>query len=165
MEFDAALFAWTLASFAIVLFVLYKFVFPPVLKFLDEREEMQKKFQAQLEADTQEAEKIRKKYEQQLEGLQGEIENRLKSLDKEINEQRRQAFEQLDLDRKHALSQLEKEVTAAKHGALSDMSGKLEDIVFSAITKIFQRKLTLQDHEDIIEDCIKEMETKIAENL
>lgn len=165
MEFNSSIFFWTLISFAIVVYVLYRYVFPPIIKFLDDREAMQQKFQQQLEADKLAAENLRIAYEKKLETLGHDIETRLKSLEKELEAQRKEAFDKIELDKKSTLAELEKEIETAKLDSIHEMNERIEEIVFLAMSKIVQKKLSVTDHEMIIDDCIKELEIKFAEEL
>src|SRR5437879_6801414 len=93
-HFFSSLIFWEVLSFAILLFVLYKFAFPGILNALEEREKKIKDSLDQAEPHRSEAERKLKEYEaklntagQEAEGLRAAAKERAKRLMEE-NEQR-----------------------------------------------------------------------------
>jgi len=164
-QFQSEIFFWTLASFGIVVLVLYFYVFPPILKVLEEREETQKKNLEQIETNMEEAKNLRESYENKLIAFQKDVSDRLIALEKEEGLRRKEATDIMAQEKKITLAQLENEMSMTKQEALRDFSGKMEEVIFAVVAKIIQKKLTVGDHEDIIDDCVKEMERKLAEEV
>ena len=73
-HFFSSLIFWEVVSFAILLFVLYKFAFPGILSVLEEREKKIKNSLDEAEAHRVEAERRLKEYETRLAGASREAE-------------------------------------------------------------------------------------------
>ena len=149
---------WTLAIFVIVVIVLGKFAWGPVLGLLQQREEFIHKALADAKRDRDEAEARLKEYAAKLQSGYAEAATI-------VEEARREAERVREDGRQRARSEAEKLVAGAERQIQLQTSHALEQIRREAVdlsvmiaSKIIQRNLSREDNERLIDDAIKQVE-------
>ena len=126
-NFFSSLIFWEVVSFAILLFILYKFAFPGILSVLEEREKKIKNSLDEAEAHRLEAERRLREYEARLAGASREAEGILAAAKErtqrlmEENEQRLtaeaerikgDATREIDHERRKAIQEIRTQTTS-----------------------------------------------------
>ena len=149
---------WTLVIFGIVVILLGKFAWGPVLGLLQQREEFIHRALADAKRDRDEAEARLKEYAAKLQSAHAEAAAI-------VEESRRDAERLREEIRQRAKSEAEKLVAGAErqiqlqtNRALEQIRREAVDLSVMIASKILQRNLTKEDNERLIDEALKQVE-------
>lgn len=157
---DPGLFIWTIITFLVLVTVLAKFAWGPLLKALDSRQETIRKAlddaqQAKLELErlTQESAQIIRQARVEAESIISDSRTDAARLREEM---RQKAKSEADTIVKSAERQIQLETTRA----LQQIRHEAIDLSVMIASKILQRNLSKEDNERLIDDTLKQMEAR-----
>ena len=154
---DWRLLAAQIVNFAILLFILKKILYKPILKMLEERRE--RIAQAEKNADDIEKrlEKIESEREKTIETASKEamkiLEDATKTSSQIIEEAHTKASEDINLMIEKAKDQIAQDRDKMRE----EIRSELADLVASAMTVVYEKKLTKSDQEEIIKKTLGQM--------
>lgn len=158
-EVNFGLFFWTWIVFGILLFVLWKFAWPGILKATEEREQ---KIKAQLA----EAERLNNEAKAALaEGarLQSEARNSAQLLLAEaraaVEKERASAFEKVKHDQDALLERTRREIAAERDKALADLRREAVDLALGAAARVIGQRLDSEADKKLVLDYLAKVET------
>jgi len=150
---------WTLAIFVIVVVVLGKFAWGPVLSLLQQREQFIHKSLSDAKRDRDEAEARLKDYAAKLQSAQAEavaiIEEARRDAERLREELRQRAKSESDTILKNAERQIELQTTRA----VQQIRQEAVDMSVAIASKIIQRNISKEDNEKLINDALKQIES------
>jgi len=150
---------WTLVIFVIVVVVLGKFAWGPVLSLLQEREQFIHKSLSDAKRDREEAEARLREYAGRLQSAQAEavgiIDAARKDAERLREELRAKARSEADTMIKNAERQIELQTSRA----LQQIRQEAVDLSVNIASKLLQRNITREDNEKLIADALKQMES------
>ncbi len=155
---ELGLFVWMLVAFAVVVFLLAKFAWKPIVSALKEREtgiadslaqaERVKAEMAQLQSDNEAL--LQKAQEERAQLLKDARDTR----DKMINE----AKEQAKLEANKIIAEAQAAIQQQKMAAITDVKNQVGNLVIELSTKVLGRELTSKgDQEKFIQDLAKDI--------
>ena len=158
VKLDPGLFIWTILTFLLLLMVLAKFAWKPLLEMLDER-------QKSIDDSLLSAEKAR----QELEGINQKSEAILSKSRTEaqtIVTDAKSAADKLKEDivlkaKKEADGQLEKaknQISVEKDKALLEIRQEIVDLSITVAEKIIKKNISKDDNASIIEDSLNKLD-------
>jgi len=149
---------WTLAIFLIVILVLGKFAWGPVLALLQQREAFIHKSLSDAKRDREEAEARLKEYAAKLQSAQAEavaiLENARRDSERLRDELRQRAKSEADTILKNAERQIEIQTTRA----VQQIRQEAVDLSVTIASKLLQRNISKDDNEKLIADALKQIE-------
>lgn len=149
---------WTLAIFLIVVVVLGKFAWGPVLSLLQERERFIHKSLSDAKRDRDEAEVRLKDYAAKLQSAQAEavaiIEEARRDAERLREELKTRARAEADTMVKNAERQIELQTTRA----VQQIRQEAVDLSVTIASKLLARNITKEDNEKLITDALKQIE-------
>ena len=147
---------WTIISFLLLLLILGKLAWKPILGALAAREQGIKDDIEKARADRLAAEQARGEYEQSL----AEARRQAQVLIAEGRERARQVeAEQLELARAEAQrvrEQASEEINREAAKVRQGLQGELVELSLAAAEQVMRRSLSRADHEAIIQDALKQ---------
>ena len=150
---------WTLIIFAIVVLILGKFAWGPVLSLLKQREDFIHKSLADAKHDRDEAEARLKDYAAKLQSSQAEavaiVERARQDADRLRDELRQRAHSEADTMIKNAEREIEQQTKQAVRQIRQEAVG----LSVSIASKLLQRNVTKADDEKLIADALKDIES------
>ena len=150
---------WTLAIFVIVVVVLGKFAWGPVLSLLQQREQFIHKSLSDAKRDRDEAEARLKDYAAKLQSAQAEavaiIEEARRDAERLREELRQRAKSESDTILKNAERQIELQTTRA----VQQIRQEAVDMSVAIASKIIQRNISKEDNEKLITEALKQIES------
>ena len=159
---EPGLIIWTIVTFLILLFLLSKFGWKPIVGALETREQSIKDALAEADKAQKEARKIIEEHRHLVE--QGETEAR------EIVQAAREASERIHREAEvnaraesnRLLDQARRDIQNAKEAALREIRDVVADLAVEAAGKIVQDELNRERHQKMIDDLIANLpETKV----
>lgn len=154
---EPGLLFWSAVTFLILLFILYKLAWKPILSAIDNREK-------HIQESIQRAEDAQKKAEENLNSYKRIMEDARKE-SQEILEKGKKTAETLRADilakaneeSARLIEKAKKEISLEREKALQEIRNLAVDLSLSAASKLMQRSIGGDDHERIVERYIKEM--------
>ena len=155
-HFLSPLIFWSLISFGILLGLLYKFVFPPIVAALDEREKT-------IKGSLERAEQTRKEAEQLLSEYRARLKRADEESDKILAETQQRAQRLLEENQQRIVqetgrmtAQARQEILREQQKAMNELKRYVVDLTLLATEKILKRNLNPSDHLRLIEESLEE---------
>jgi len=150
---------WTLAIFLIVVVVLGKFAWGPVLALLQERERFIHKSLSDAKHDRDQAEARLKDYAAKLQTAQAEavaiIEEAKRDAERAREELKQRARTEADNMVRNAEKQIEMQTTRA----MQQIRQEAVDLSVTIASKLLERNISKADNEKLIADALKQIES------
>jgi F-type H+-transporting ATPase subunit b len=155
VQLDPGLFLWTILTFLVLLGVLAKFAWNPLLKMLRDREELirsslddAEKARAELERLNSEGEDIVNKARSEAQTILSEGKAAASKLkDETLNAAKDQA--------KSILSDAEKQIRIEKDKAIEEIKSEVVDLSLSVATKLIKKNISREDNQALIDDSLE----------
>ena len=155
---------WTLVIFVIVVLVLGKFAWGPMLSLLQQREQFIHKSLSDAKRDRDEAEARLRDYAAKLQSAQAEavaiIADARKDAERLREELRQRARSEADTMLKNAERQIELQTSRA----LQQIRQEAVDLSVAIASKLLQRNITKEDNERLITEALKQIESTPRSN-
>ena len=153
-HFFSSLIFWEILSFGVLLFILYKYAFPGILSFLEERERKIKDSLDQAERHRSDAERKLKEYEAKLnaaakeaEAILGQAKERAQRLFEE-NEQR------MNFEAERIKGDAMREIDHERRKAVQDIRAQTTELALMGAEKVVERSLTDADHRRMADEAL-----------
>ncbi|HAT50662.1 MAG: F0F1 ATP synthase subunit B [Nitrospirae bacterium] len=145
---------WSIASFVILLYLLRKYVLPPIEKVLDARNEKIRSDLDAAETSRREAEKISAEIQKQLNSARRQAEQTIEEARLEAAKYRELARESLgqELAKKKTLALAE--IDTAKASAIAELHHAAVDIAMLATEKLIAKNMTKTETNKMVQEAI-----------
>jgi F-type H+-transporting ATPase subunit b len=155
---------WTLVIFVLVVVVLGKFAWGPILSLLKQREDFIHKSLSDAKHDRDEAEARLKEYAARLQTAQVEavaiIEEARRDSERLRQELRERARSEADTMIKNAERQIELQTTRA----IQQLRQESVELSVTIASKILQRNISKEDNDKLIADALRQIEANSRSN-
>lgn len=154
VQLDPGLFVWTILTFLLLLFVLAKFAWQPLLKMLKDREELirssledAEKAQTELAKLNAEGEKIINKARAEAQEIltQGKA-AAAKMKEETLNDAKEKA--------KSIAVEAEKQIQIEKEKAIAEIKGEVVNLSLSVAEKLIKKNLSAEDNKALIDESL-----------
>jgi F-type H+-transporting ATPase subunit b len=158
---DIGLLFWMTTCFILLLFIMRKYAWGPILKALNEREQV---IQSALE-DAEEAQKqiseAASKVEKMLEEGKKEKENMIKAAQLELSEYKKEQEKKIGIQIQSKLEAAKEDIGQQKRAALEELKRAAGTLSIEIAKKILQKELENESqHDMMIKQSINELEIK-----
>ena len=155
VQLDPGLFVWTILTFLVLLGVLAKFAWNPLLKMLKDREDLirssledAEKAQTELANLNAEREKIINKARSEAQSILSEGKVAASKLkDETLKAAKDQA--------KSILTDAEKQIRIEKHKAIEEIKSEVVDLSLSVATKLIKKNISREDNQTLIDESLE----------
>ena len=155
VQLDPGLFIWTILTFLVLLTVLAKFAWNPLLKMLKDREELirsslddAEKARTELERLNSEGEDIVNKARSEAQTILAEGKAAASKLkDETLNAAKDQA--------KSILTEAEKQIRVEKDKAIEEIKSEVVDLSLSVAAKLIKKNISREDNQALIDESLK----------
>ena len=153
-HFFSSLIFWEVASFGILLLVLYKFAFPGILSVLEEREKKIKDSLDQAERHRSEAERKLREYEAKLSVAAKEAEGILAAAKERAQRLMEENEQRLTTEAERIKGDATREIDHERRKAIQEIRAHTTDLALMVAEKVVQRSLTDADHRKLADDAL-----------
>ena len=153
-HFFSSLIFWEVVSFAILLFVLYKFAFPGILSALEEREKKIKDSLDQAERHRTEAERTLKEYEAKLAASSKEAEGILATAKERAQQLMEENEQRLTVEAERIKGDATREIDHERRKAIQEIRTQTTDLALMVAEKVLQRSLTEADNRRLADEAL-----------
>lgn len=157
---DFGVLALTVCNFLLLVYLLKKFAWGPVIGALEKRE-------AQIESDKQtaaqareSAEKLKKELDDRLAQITDEAAKKMAAAVKTGETQRDQLLAEAKQQAQRLLEQAKAQIEAEKNKALADVRGEIASISLLAASRVVERQVTDATADQIVENVLEEVTKK-----
>ena len=154
---DPGLFFWPIATFLVLLFLLAKFAWKPLLQALESRQEMIQKSLNDAEKAKQELEEVQLESNKIVAQARSEAETIIATSRSEGAKLREDLREKAQSEAQSIVTQAEQQIQQERDRALSQIREEAVDVSLSVASKLIQRNLSKEDNEKIIEEALKQV--------
>ncbi len=150
---------WTLVIFVLVIVVLRKYAWGPILANLQKREEFIRDSLHQAEKDRSEAEQRLTEYTRKLDNARQEVEALLQQARRDAETARKQTVAEARQEANRMIHQARQEIELARDQAVQDLYAEAGALATGVAGRIIQRELKPEDHWDLIQQSLDQFKT------
>lgn len=154
-HFFSSLIFWELISFGILLFVLAKYAWPPILEALETREKKIRESLEQAEQNRASAEARLKEYEAKLQGASRETESILAEARNKAQRLLEENEQRLRSESDRIREETRQEIDRERRRALADVRGEAAKLALLVAEKVLTRSLSDDDHRRLAEEALQ----------
>ena len=158
VQIDPGLFIWTIVTFLVLLGLLAKFAWGPLLKALDERQEMIRKSLDDADQAKQELERLHQESAQIIAEARAEAQSivaKSRTAAETVREDLKQkAKEDADALVRGAQRQIQLETARA----IQEIRHEVVDLSLAVASKLIKKNLTQEDNDALIRDSLRQIE-------
>ena len=145
---------WTLVVFAVVVFVLGKFAWGPILSGLSEREKFIRSSLEEARHDRREAAAKLEEYTAKINAARSEATGIVEEARRDADEVKRRIQEEANAEAGRILERARREIGLAKEGAIKELYEVSAKVTTEIVSRILQREIKPADHERLIRDSL-----------
>jgi F-type H+-transporting ATPase subunit b len=152
---DIKLILAQIVNFAIVLFVLYKFAYKPILKAMNERSGKIEKGLKDAEDAQKKLSEMTQKEKDVLAEAKKEAQNILKAAEETANKNKGEIITEAKVQSEKIMADAEKKIEEERKKMISEIKAEVAELVVTATGKIIDEKLDGNKDKELIEKAIK----------
>jgi len=147
---------WTIILFLVLLWVLSKFAWKPILKGLADREATIKGDLETARREREESGQLLRKYEATVAGVKKEAARIIQEAQETAAQVRADEVAQSKAEARQMLERAKTEITREEESARKRLREEVADLTAQATSKLLGRVITREDHERLIRDSLEE---------
>lgn len=156
VRLEPGLFVWTIVTFLVLLAVLKRFVWKPMVDALDRRSERIRKALEEAEASRQRLEQVNQESEAILAKARGQAQEVLASGKAAAERMRDQLVAEAKERSAAMVHAAEQQIASEKNKAIGELKSEVAALTLQVASRLLQRTVTLEDHSRLIEEALKE---------
>ncbi len=156
-QIETGLIFWTTLSFIILLALLYKFVFPPLNRVLDQRRRAIEGGLAQAKAAQTEAEGLLSKYRSQLAEAEKKTAEMFEDARRQTQAYRDDVLKNAQTEARGIIEKTADDIDKLKRKSLQGLKEDIADIVVNVNRRLIKKELTGKDHLKLVVSSIREL--------
>ncbi|HVP68092.1 MAG TPA: F0F1 ATP synthase subunit B [Anaeromyxobacteraceae bacterium] len=155
MDLNPGLTLWTGITFLLLIVVLSKYAFGPIVKMLDERERTIREAIEQAKKEREEAEKLAASQKEALLGAQREAAEIAKRNQQEMEAFRVQLTAQAKKEADELVASARKQIAEEKQKAVADLRSEVADLAVGAAARIVRSSLDEKAQRQLVDEYIR----------
>ena len=157
MSIDLNTLIWSIINFFVLLAILYKFLYKPILGMIDSRKEEVANNLSHADASRKEAEDMFADYKKQLAEATSEAAEIITKANKAAEEAKNALILQAR-DEATAISvKAQQEIGREKEKALKEVRDEIAGLAVLAAGKVLEKSITKEDHEKLVNDFVSQV--------
>ena len=160
VQVDPGLYIWTIVTFLILVALLAKFAWRPLLEFLARREESIRKSLDDAQRAKQELEKLHVESQRILAEARSQAEVMLSNTRSDVNRFRDEMKQKAQTEAASIVRNAEKQIELETARALQQIRNEAVDLSVAIASKLLERNVSKADNERLIEETFKQIEAR-----
>jgi F-type H+-transporting ATPase subunit b len=148
---------WTALTFVILLLILKKLAWAPILQMLSDREQKIKEALEKADAAQKESEVAMAKQQETMALAKKEAQELLAKGRKTAETSKEEIIQKAQAEATSMLERAKKEIDQERDKAVEEIRNQTAEISISIASKLIGKSLSKDDHQDIIEESLKKM--------
>jgi len=157
MDLNPGLTIWTAITFLLLIVVLSKYAFGPIVKMLDERERTIRDAIEQAKKEREEAEKLLASQKEALLKAQRDAAEIAKRNQQEMEAFRAQLTAQAKKEADELVASARKQITEEKAKAVADLRAEVADLAVGAAARIVRSSLDEKAQRQLVDEYIRDL--------
>lgn len=149
---------WTIINFLVLIYLLGRFLYKPLLKIIDQR---RAKIQADLDqaaAEKTKAAELTEKYQTRVERAREEAQEIISAAEKRGNERREEIIAEARNEAKRIKERATEEIKQAKRQALGQLRDEVSKISLLIAQKFLEESVDKKRHQNLVEEFITQLD-------
>jgi F-type H+-transporting ATPase subunit b len=156
---DPGLFLWTILTFLVLLVLLAKFAWKPLLALLDRREEMIRQSLDDAEKAKHELQRLQQESKEILSKARVEAQSILAKSRSEAEKLKGELRQEAKVQADSILRDAEKQIQVETEKAISGIKNEVVDLSLLVASKLIKKNLSKEDNQSLIEESLKQVES------
>ena len=159
VQIDPGLFIWTIVTFLVLLALLAKFAWTPLLVALDTRQNAIRKSLDDAQQAKEELERLHVESAQIVQRARNDAEAIIAQSRSDGDRLREELKQKARAEADHIVKNAERQIQLETSRALEQIRHEAIDLSVMIASKIIKRNLSKEDNEKLIDDALKQVET------
>jgi F-type H+-transporting ATPase subunit b len=160
VQLDPGLYIWTIVVFLILLGLLAKFAWRPLLEALDKRQESIRHALDDAAKAKQELERLQVESQRILAEARGEAESIVARTREDANRLRDEMRQKAQQEAANIVKNAERQIELETARALQQIRHEAVDLSVAIASKLLQRNVSKEDNERLIEDTFRQLDAQ-----
>jgi F-type H+-transporting ATPase subunit b len=160
VQLDPGLYIWTIVVFLVLLGLLAKFAWTPLLQALEQRQESIRRSLDDAAKAKQELERLQVESQRILAEARGGADRILAQTRDDANRFREEAMQKARQEAANIVKNAEKQIELETTRALQQIRHEAVDLSVAIASKLLQRNVSKEDNARLIEDTFKQLEAQ-----
>ena len=156
---DPGLFLWTILTFLVLLVLLAKFAWKPLLALLDRREEMIRQSLDDADKAKQELQRLQQESKEILSKARVEAQSILAKSRSQAEKLKGELRQEAKVQADSILRGAEKQIQVETKKAIAVIKNEVVDLSLLVASKLIKRNLSKEDNQSLIEESLKQVES------
>lgn len=159
LKVDPGLLLWTIITFLVLVLILWKAAWRPIVDALDARAEKVRFEIDNAERSRQEAEKLLAQHKEMMDNARNEAAQVISRGREEAERMKNDIVEKANSESRVIAERAKKEIELAKDKALADIKTEIVVLSTEIASKIVNKSIKPEDQKSLVEETLKEMGT------
>lgn len=159
LKVDPGLLLWTIVTFIVLLLILWKAAWKPIVGALDSRAEKIRTDIENAEKSRQEAEKLLAQYKEMIANAKDESSKIISSSKAEAEKVKNEIIEKATIESKAIADRAKNEINLAKDNALADIKSEVVILSTEIASKILRKNINAEDQKAIVKETLDKIRT------
>ncbi|AHY46866.1 ATP synthase F0, B subunit [Rubrobacter radiotolerans] len=160
--FNTSLIFWQLVTFAILLFLLIRYVFPPIQNMINDRQRRIEQAIDEAQRTRSEAQELLAEYRRQLDEARSESRRILDESRRQAEAQRERTKQEAREEGDRIIARAREEIGRERENTLRQVRGEVADMVLAATGRVINRKLDREEHDRLIQEALNDLDSASA---
>ncbi len=156
---DPGLFLWTILTFMVLLGLLARFAWKPLLALLDRREEMIRQSLDDAEKAKQELQRLQQESKEILSKARVEAQSILAKSRSDAEKLKGEIRQEAKVRADSILRDAEKQIQVETEKAIAVLKNEVVDLSLLVASKLIKKNLSKEDNQSLIEESLKQVES------
>lgn len=157
MQIDYHDLIWAIINFAVLLAILYKFLYGPLLGMMEKRQNEIKNNISQAEDIRKEAENLRAQFTAELDKARRDAQEMITNATRIGEETKNQIISEAKDNAAKIAQKAQEEILREKEQALADLRNEVASLAILAAGKVLGKTMTVEEHRQLVDKYIQEV--------
>ncbi|MFQ5863715.1 MAG: F0F1 ATP synthase subunit B [bacterium] len=148
---------WTALTFILLLFVLKKMAWGPILQTLDEREKRIREALEKADVAQEELQQVKAQQQEILEAAKKEAQELLNKSRKTAESTKEEIIEKAQSEASNLLERTKREIALEREKAVEEIKKQTVELSVLMASKLIGKALSTDDHKKLIDESLQEM--------
>lgn len=158
VQLDPGLFIWTIATFLVLLTLLAKFAWGPLLKALDERQSLIRKSLDDAQQARQELERLNQEQQKIIASARAEADSIVSQSRSDAERLRQELRESARAEAANIVKNAERQIELQTHQALRQIRQEAVELSVAIASKLLARNLSKEDNDRLIQQTLSQFD-------
>jgi len=159
VSFDPGLFIWTIFTFLVLLVLLTKFGWKPLMEMLDARQEAIKKSLENADTARRDLERLQQESAQIIRKAHAEAESIVSKSWSDAEKLREEMKQKAKAEADAIVKESQRQIEIETGRALRQIRSEVADLSIAIASKLIQRNVSKEDNDRLIQDTLKQMDS------